>query len=247
MQWWATLTPADYVILALLLLAFLQGWSRGLFSQVLRIGAFIATIVVAGRYGGLVRQTLNRHFHLQEHLKAFLATRLPLPSGVNPPEGAVPQAPPAEVVNGLSLPQSYKDTLIQRIMEWYQGQPAAAVDELLLDQLAEGLASVIAYLLAALITGIILGIVASLISPALENDALLNTANRLAGGIVCGLEVAIVISLVAALAAPALSLSGLPWLQEQLDGAVTTPYFLDLFAWMKAVIFGKGTEQFFVT
>lgn len=247
MQWWATLTPADYVILALLLLAFLQGWSRGLFSQVFRIGAFVATIVLAGRYGGSLRQILNRHFHLEEHLRVFLAERLPLPNGVNPVQGAAPQAPAEQWVSELSLPQAYKDTLVQKLFEWHQGQPAAPVDEVILDQLAAGLASVIAYLLAAMIAGIILGLVANLISPVLENDALLNTANRLAGGLVRGLEVAIVISLVAALAAPALSLSGLPWLQEQLDGAVTTPYFLDLFAWLKAAIFGLGTEQFFVT
>lgn len=247
MQWWATLTPADYVMLALLLLAFVQGWARGLLSQVLRVGAFITTVVMAGRYGSFVRQTLNQYFHLEDRLRAFLATRLPIPGGVNAAEGAVPQAATTEWVAELSLPQTYKDTLIHRLMEWHQGQGAATKDQLILDQLAAGLASVIAYVAAALIAGIILGIVVSLISPVLENDAILNTANRLAGGLVRALEVAIVISLIAALAAPALSLTGLPWLQEQLDAAVTAPYFLDLFAWLKAVLFGQGTEQFFVT
>lgn len=243
MQWWEALTPPDYVMMGLLLIAFLQGWYRGLLAEVLRTGALIITLVVAGRYGPWMRELLNNQWQMEEHLRTFLAARIHLdPAELLGQAETVSHPQALHLMSGIPLPQAYKDTLAQRLA----GEVAQTLDTMIVQHLSEGLASAIAYLVLAGIVGLLLGIVVRLLTPLFKSDFLLGTANRLAGGLARGLEAAVLISLVVALVAPTLSLAGLPWLEMQLEGAVLTQPFLNLFTWLKAVLFGQGSEQFFI-
>lgn len=245
MTGWPQFTPADYVILGLLLLAFLEGFRRGFLAEAIRFGALIVTLLVAGRYSEPFRLWLNQRWHIEERLVLYLAGRLGLPLEAYQTEAAISPAEAADWLRHLPLPGSFWDELFYQAAASQSGDLMVSPAHLILQQLARGLAAVLSYLTLLLLVGLLVAVAASLLSHLVQQDSLLNTINRTAGGAVKALESALLVTLVVALVAPALAVAGFPWLHEQLAGAALTPYCLRLYDWLWTAFFGPAGGLFF--
>lgn len=248
MEWLQALTPVDYAIIAVIGAALLIGWVRGLVEVLMGFLVFVVAAFVAGRYAGAVLAILNRMWDLQHRLAAVFVRRLNLPPEAhNVPASAIPLERAADWIRSIPIPAGFKETLAQRLVEWSHSAGSQTAADFITSQLAAGVLTTIVFVVMVALIAWILAILSKLVSDQVKEIPLVGTANRLLGSAVVGLEAAAFVALVVGLVGPALSMYGGGAAGNAIQSAQLAPYFLSMYHWLRAFMFGIGGGMFFIS
>lgn len=245
MDWFAQLSTADYVILAILLGATLVGWVRGLIEILTGFLVFIVTMVAAGRYSGQVVSWLNRQFKAKEWLTDLLERRLALPDeAFSTPASSIPWDKAMELLANIPLPQAYREVLAGQIAEWSTMAAGQTTATFIISTLASAVLHAVAFVALLVVIGGLLSLVGRLVNQQVKEIPLVGTTNRILGaGVMLG-ETVVVLALFVGLLLPVFSMYGFKAPGAALEGAEVTPYLLQVFEWLRALLFGAAGVYF---
>jgi uncharacterized membrane protein required for colicin V production len=248
MAWVQSLTPLDYVILTVLVVAFLVGWTRGLADLLTGFLVFALSTFVAGHYAGAAVAWLNRGWNLEVRLAEVLARRIHLPAeAYRVPMNQIPWQKALGWLHAVPVPLTYKETLAQRLVDWSRDAGSRTAADYIAHQLAAGVLDTVVFLTLAALVGWVLGMVARLVSDQIKEIPLVGTVNRMLGSAVVMAEVVVVMALLVGLVAPALSTYGGETFGGVIQNAHLAPYFLRVYEWLRSVVFGKAGGPFFIS
>jgi uncharacterized membrane protein required for colicin V production len=241
------LTLVDYLLIGVLVAGLAIGWARGFVDILTGFVVFLISSVVAGRYSGEVVAFLNRTWGAQEWLAGMVKRRINLPPETYKiPASAIPWNKAFDWMTGMPMPEAYKQSLAQRTAEWSQSATGQTAAEFIAQQIAAAILSTVVFIILALVIGWVLSFLSRLVTDQVKEIPLFGTANRLLGSVVYVFQTAIIISLVVALVAPVLSMYGMQTIGKSVEHAYLTPYFLEVFAWVRSILFGATGDGFFV-
>ena len=248
MEWLQGLTPVDYGIIAVVGAALLIGWVRGLVEVLMGFLVFIISAFIAGRYSSLVLEILNRMWDVQHKLADVFSRRLNLPAEANRiPASAIPLEKAADWLRSIPIPKGFRETLAQRLVDWSHAAGSQTAADFITSQLAEGVLTTLVFVVMVVVVAWGLALLARLVSDQIKEIPLVGTINRLLGAAVLGLEASVVVALAVGLVGPALSMYGGTSAGNALQGAQLAPYFLSLYNWLRAFLFGIGGGPFFIS
>lgn len=247
MVWLQSLTAVDYAILAILVMAVAIGWARGLVELLTGFVVFFIAATVAGRYAEQVVGWLNRLWGVRERLVGVLQRRINLPPDAYRvhTDGIVWQKA-LEWLQLVPLPEPYKLVLAHRIADWSATAGHQTVAEFIVQQLAAGVLHAVVFMLMIMVIGWLLSRLGRLVSDQVKELPVVGTTNRLLGAVVSVAEAAVGIAIAIGLLTPVLSMYGMAQFATAVGHAQLTPYFLSLFHWLQAWLFGLSGNYFFV-
>jgi len=246
MEWLRGLTVIDFVFMAVLLGASAIGWSRGLVQILTGFVVFLITLVVAGRYSLHVAEWLNRTWGAQDWLVALLERRIGLsPEASRVPASAIPWEKVLELLENLNLPLSYKQELAEQISKWSEAAGNLTLAKYLFQLIATSLLNGVVFVILALVLGWVLSRIARLVSDQVKELPIVGALDRWLGSLAIVAQVAILLSFLVAVVVPLLSVYGFSFI-DAVSRAHLTPYFVELFQWIRALVFGQNTSFFFV-
>lgn len=246
MEWLLGLTPVDYVIISVLLVALAIGWAQGLVEVLTGFLVFIVATFVAGRYSGMVGMWLNRGWNAQDKLAAIIERRITLPSeAYKVPASAIPWEKSLDWLNGIPVPAAYREALAQRISDWSQTAGNQTAAEFIIQQLAAGVMSAVVFVVLTMVVSWLLALLARLISDQIKEIPLVGTVNRLLGSVAVSFQAAVIVALLIGLVVPVVSMYWAPRLGSAVEHAQLTPSFLIFFDWLRRIFFGVGSGSFF--
>lgn len=247
MAWIAGLSLVDYAFLAVLTGALLIGWGKGLVEILTGFVVFVVTLLVAGRYTGLMVTWLNEHMSATVRLQGLMQRRLDMPAESHTvPATIIPVEQAAEWLELVPLSPSYKEELAARLTLWSDGTVGQTAAEFILHTLANALIHATAFILIAVVVGAVLGLLSRAISIQVKEIPLVGTVNRLLGAAATVAQAAVVLALVVAVVLPSFSLYGLAAWGEAVEQAQLTPYFHELFERLQEMVFGTAGGAFLV-
>jgi uncharacterized membrane protein required for colicin V production len=246
--WLETLTPIDYLIVGIIVMALLIGWARGFVEVLSGFLVFVVATFVAGHYTGAALSLLNRMWNLQVRFADVLERRINLPAEAYRVQmSTIPMERAMDWMRPLPLPAAYRETLAQRLVEWSHSGGSMSAVEFITNQLAAGVLSAAIFVVLSSISAWVLAILAKLVSDQIKEIPLVGTADRTLGSAVVGLETAIILSLLIGLVAPMLSMYGSVKLGNAIQAAQLSPYFQQLYHWLRNFVFGMPGGQFFIS
>lgn len=246
MVWFESLTVVDYLILGLLLLALATGWIRGFVELLTGFVSFLVGTMVAGWYSNQVVGWLNRTRGATEWLSGVLERRMNLPAEAHRvPANVIPWEKASEWLQGVPIPEEYRQTLAKRLVEWSASAGGKSAAAFIIDQLAAGVLSAVTFFVLTLAIGWLLALLGRLISNQVKEIPLVGTTNRLLGSLVAVGEAILGVALVVGLLVPVLSMYGMSSFGSAVDKAQLTPHFLAFFQWLRAAVFGLASDHFF--
>ncbi len=248
MEWLQSFTLVDYLLIGALLLALAIGWARGFVELVTGFLSFLVAIAAAGRYAADGVDWLNRNYAVQDRLARALERRINLPTETyEVPLNAIPWHRALDWLREVPIPESYKQELAQQITDWSQAAGSQTAAEFIFQRLASVVLLVAVFTVLVLVIGWVLSLLGRLISDQVKEIPLLGTANRLLGGAALVLQTTVIMSLLVGLVVPVLSMYGAESLGSAVRAAQLPPYFLAIFEWIRAWLFGMTKAQFFVS
>jgi hypothetical protein len=240
------LTITDFVIMAVLCGAFALGWARGLVRILTGFVVFLVSMVVAGRYSIHVVEWLNRSWGAQDWLVALLERRITVPTEASRvPASAIPWERVLELLENLDLPISYKQELAEQISKWSEAAGNITLAKYLFQLLATSLLNGVVFVVIGLLLGWGLTLVGRLVSDQVQELPIVGTLNRWLGASAIAVQVTILLSFLVAVVVPMLSVYGFSFI-DSVNKAQLTPYFVNIFQWIRALVFGQNTSFFFV-
>lgn len=240
------LTVVDYLMIATLVIALAVGWARGLVELLTGFLVFAVASLVAGRYTNEAIAWLNRTWGAQERLAGVLQRRITLPPEADKvPMSAIPWQKALEWLRDVPIPETYKETLAQRLAAWSEAAGSQTAAAYIIQQLAAGILSAAVFLVLVSLVAWGFGLLARLISDQIKELPLVGTTNRLLGGAAMVIQAGVVIALIVGLLVPLLSVYGMQGLGSSIENAHLTPHFRTLFEWLRGVLFGLSRDQFF--
>jgi len=246
MEWLRDLTVVDVSIIALLLGALAIGWARGLVQLLTGFAVFLLSMIVAGRYSLHVVEWLNRSWGAQEWLVALLERRVSVPPEAGRvPASAIPWERVLEILANLDLPMNYKQELAEQISKWSGAAGNQTLAKYLFELIATALLNGIVFIVLALLLGWILTLIARLVSDQVKELPLVGALNRWLGAIAMLIQATILLSLLVAMIVPLLSVYGFSFI-DAVNRAHLTPHFVEIFQWIRGLVFGQNTSFFFV-
>lgn len=231
---------ADYLIIALLVLGFYNGYKRGLFGSLLGLAANLAGIAAAYHYYPHLARWADSRWDLTAELSRYLYDHLGL-SKVSFFQFKLEELPLASIgayIDQANIPPILKTNLLEywqsinsRIIIPWQQQAGSFLPQ----YLATFILNLLAFLLIWIVVAKLISLLGRLFTMALESTAL-GRLDRLAGGTVglalTGLLVTVLIGLVNPLLgfAGVLRLPFLGTLGNALGTARMYPFFINLFS-----------------
>lgn len=248
MTWLQSLTMVDYVILAVMALALLIGWVKGLVEVLTGFLVFVIATVVAGQYTDNLVAWLNSTWHLQDKLAAAISRQLHLPAEASKVHmGSIPWQKALEWLQSVPIPETYRTTLAHRLSSWSAAAGNETAASFITNQLAGGVLNTVVFLIFATILGSALGVLGALISDRIKELPLVGTANSMLGSAVIGFEAAAIVAFALGLVVPLVSMYGPGSLGHANDSAKLPPYFLNFYGWLRAIVFGLTQGTFFAS
>jgi len=245
-EWLRGLTVIDFIIIAVLTGSLVIGWSRGLVRILTGFVVFLITIIVAGRYSKHGVEWLNRSLGAQDWLAALLERRITVPAEASTvPASAIPWERVLELLENLDLPPSYKQALAEQISTWSEAAGNLTLAKYLFQLLATSLLTGAVFLVVALLLGWGLTLLGRLVSDQVHELPIVGTLNRLLGAIAIGIQVTVLLSFLVAVVVPLLNVYGLSFI-DAVNKAYFTPHFVEIFQWIRSLVFGQNTSFFFV-
>lgn len=242
------MTPIDYLIAGIIVAALLIGWAKGFVEVLSGFLVFAVATFVSGRYTGAVLTQLNRMWNIQGKFSAILDRRLNLPPEAYKIQmAAIPTDRAAEWMRSLPLPPAYRETLAQRLVEWSHTAGSMTAAEFITNQLAAGVLSAALFVVLTSLIAWLLALLAKLVSDQIKEIPLVGTADRALGSVIVAFETAAILSLIVGLVAPMLSMYGSAKLGNAIQNAVLAPYFLQLYHWVRNIVFGMPGGPFFIS
>lgn len=236
-------TLVDWIILSVLLGAFLVGWITGIIRILTGFLSFVVAVALAGRFSDGFLDWLNRQWQVQTWFEGVLTKRLQLPPELAiRPSGPVPMETAMKWMGIAPVPGVYKEPLARQIVEWSANQSGLTVAEYLVQQIATGLLSAFAFVFLVFTLSFLITRLGRLLSDQIQAIPLVGTADRLLGGAALLFETTLILSIGLIWLVPTLTLYGAKGLGEAIDQAQLPSYFILFFEWTRGLLLGGGTR-----
>ncbi|BAD42304.1 CvpA family protein [Symbiobacterium thermophilum] len=225
----SAMSPLDWVVVVILLLAVGAGWVRGIVRVLLGFLSFLAAVMIAGRATGPVVAWLDGMWNLTGRIADGILDRS-VDAG-----GALSAS-----LDQVAIPQPYKAALVQDVARATAESGEASALELAAQQIAEGAATAVCFVLLVILLAAALRWLGSLFADVVQSLPIVGLSDRLLGAAALGAAAVLALNLVLVWVMPTLSVFGLRGLGELVSQSVTPPYLIQAFEWMRRLVIGGG-------
>ena len=225
----SAMTPLDWVIAGVLLLAVGTGWVRGIVRVLLGFLSFLIAVMIAGRLTGPVVDWLDKMWNITARLADGIIERAGRSSDTL-----------ATSLDRVAIPQPYKASLLQDVVRASAETGHVPAAELAAQQIAEGAATAICFILLVLVPTAALRWAGNLFADLVQSLPIVGLADRLLGAAALGTAAVLALWLLVIWVIPTLSVFGVQGLGDMLSQSVTPPYLIQAFEWIRRLVVGGG-------
>ncbi len=225
----SALTPLDWAVVGVLLLALGTGWTRGIVRVLLGFLSFLLAVMIAGRLTGPAADWLDRTWDVSARVAEGILDRSAL--------RGEPLSPPLDQV---ALPEPYRAAFLQDVARAAAESGQGPALELAARQMAETAVAALCFILLVVLLTAALRWVGSLFAGVVEHLPIVGLSDRLLGAAALGAVAVLALTLILVWVVPALSVLGVPGLGEMVSQSVTPPYLVEAFEWIRRLVIGGG-------
>lgn len=225
----SALTPLDWAVVGVLLLALGTGWTRGIVRVLLGFLSFLLAVMIAGRLTGPAADWLDRTWDVSARVAEGILDR-----------SALRGEPLSPSLDQVALPEPYRAAFLQDVARAAAESGQGTALELAARQMAETAVAALCFILLVVLLTAALRWVGSLFAGVVEHLPIVGLSDRLLGAAALGAVAVLALTLILVWVVPALSVLGVPGLGEMVSQSVTPPYLVEAFEWIRRLVIGGG-------